>query len=129
MYHVLACMTCILLCYAVYFGRQAPIWEDLGKLRNEKTHQEFNLLEKLEPSWRKVGEKLGMDLDEISGIEEQPQIYAVLEKWFESWDQLPNKELYPLTWKGLHKLLKDSGNRKLADKYFKFLQDKIELYT
>ena len=106
--------------FPVTFG-----WEEVLCLENKKTQRSFNLAAKLSFSWQKIGQTLGIEQEDMkaanSEFEDDNLIKWVLGRWFRQPDNLVNKDLYPLSWEGLRKLLVDSGLQKTADKYFTFL--------
>ena len=83
--------------------------------------QALRLLQCLAPSWRKVGEILGLHRAVIqtienpgSGRDPEDCIRRVFVKWLDNAPRLPNYRQYPLTWRGLHNLLIDSDNGEAA---------------
>ena len=99
-------------------------WDELLSLRNERTKKTFNLATKIAASWQEVGRSLGIEEEDMKSVEtfkDVERIEWVLSRWFNHLDNLTNKDLYPLSWEGLRKLLVDSGLRKTAEQYFTFL--------
>ena len=92
-------------------------------LQNEKTQETFDLAFKTASSWKKIGRSLGIRQEDMEAANSQfkgdQRIKWVLSKWFNQPDNLANKDLYPLSWEGLRKLLVDSGLKKTAEQYFK----------
>ncbi len=117
--------TKINLYYYVCADHSAMTKADLITLEDKATRMTFNLTDELAPVWKAIGQKLGLkkDLKVIKDFELDAQrLEMVWNKWFNyTVEELPAKKKYPTSWEGLHQLLDDSGNEKVAKEYFEFL--------
>lgn len=96
----------------------------LLKVEDKHLGGQFSLIEAISAAWRTVGQKLGIQLDRLTGSNEH-RLCDMLEKWIkEDLDLVANVEKYPATWSGLHSLLVDSGKEDIAKEFFEYL-DKL----
>jgi hypothetical protein len=90
------------------------------------TEERFRLGEKIATKWHQIGTRLGLEKDFLESLEElhgaDKRLDKVLGKWFDNADDLPHKDEYPLTWKGLKTLLEDVEKGEVAKQYFNFLR-------
>ena len=91
-------------------------YEEDGKLN------EFILFEEISDRWRVAGRLLSMKkatLDKFSKdtIDDVERCSRVFSAWIKNNGQRD----YPLTWEGLHKLLKNMGRRKAAEELYRVL--------
>lgn len=113
-----------LIAAAVYFSHSAFTLKDLKSLENEASKETFHLTAKLAPSWEIVGENLGLRTEVLKQIrisksaDDLEKLTTVWYKWFNHPEDFPK---YPLTWKGLRKLL-ESCDKETAKQYFDFLE-------
>jgi hypothetical protein len=98
------------------------IKEYLFLMKSEITGAEFNLTQSISASWRSIGLKLGADKETVDSIytnknTDDERLAEVWTLWFE---QL-RKEMYPLSWEGLRKLLADIKQEAIAKDFFEYL--------
>ena len=106
--------------------RPAFTLKDLESLENKASNETFHLTAKLATSWRTVGENLGLATDILEQIgdsksTDEGMLTAVWSKWF---NHPENFSEYPLTRKGLRKLL-ESCDKETAKHFFVFLDNKV----
>jgi len=98
--------------------------------RSDSENGDFDLLEELAPHWNKLGSTLGIlkkDLDVIKSgaAADYVRLKLVWSKWFNRTEELSHTNNYPPTWKGLRKLLVDSGHEEIANRYFLFMSKSL----
>ena len=76
--------------------------------------------------WHQIGENLGIEGGVLTtikrdGHDDRDRVVKVLGKWYDNANGLPHADEYPMTWKGLIKLLKNSDLNGLAEKVQKAL--------
>ena len=112
-----------------YFGQPAPVGNDISLLIDRRTNQRFKLGERIAYNWNRIGTTLGLRPEALAAIgrdnirhhSDEDWLMEVLRPWFQNASQLPHHRFYPLTWKGLFNLLKDSDHEEDAKQFFMFL--------
>ena len=101
---------------------------DLIKWEDEKgVEQEFRIYSKIAHKWRQIATQLlGFGPGQISAIESDHRqtcfcITAVMGRWFENANRLPNVRNYPKSWQGLINLLNDVELGEVAEELKKAL--------
>lgn len=98
----------------------------LGSLKNKAGTETFSVTHDVAPVWRNIGKTLGIEKSDLDVVANQlfefddQRLEMVWSMWFNK--ELPNKEKYPHSWKGLRKLLEDSGKGTVATDCFEFLK-------
>ena len=90
------------------------------KAESDGVVRELKIYSRVAHKWRQVATRLGFEPGEIDSIEENHQrnysrITAVLGRWFDNTEDLPNASDYPKSWYGLRKLLKDAEVGEVAE--------------
>lgn len=103
--------------------------EKLFLLEDVHARTEFSLADALSSTWYNIGLKLGIRKDILDGIEvardtDVQRLGAVWTLWFDESDQVANDKKYPVSWRGLRRLLADSGEKGIAKEFFEYL-DKL----
>ena len=91
-------------------------YEEDGKLK------EFILFEKISDRWREAGRLLSMKkaiLDKFSKGTDDDVVRC--SRVFSAWIKNNGHKDYPLTWVGLHQLLKRMGRREAAEELYRVL--------
>ena len=100
---------------------------DLIKWEDENgVERELRIYSKIAHKWRQIATRLGFELGEIESIDADyrtsySRITAVLGRWFENANNLPNGSRYPKSWQGLINLLKDAELGEVAGELKKVL--------
>ena len=99
-------------------------------MKNKSTGEKYKLWEKIVSRWYDIGTLLRIENDILESIQVEPgraesKLRSVLMKWFSSAANLPHRDEYPLTWRGLKTLLEDIEQEefKVADEFFEFLRN------
>ena len=80
--------------------------------------RQLKIVEEISSKWQDLAILLGLSMSQIDGIQKQCLLEAeqcclrVFDHWIISNGEFTN---YPITWSGLHKLLKDIGHRAVAE--------------
>ena len=90
------------------------------------TKKEVRIYDESAHMWRRIGENLGIEGGVLTSIkrdghDDRERVVKVLGKWYENANGLPHADEYPMTWKGLINLLKNSNLNRLAEKVRKAL--------
>lgn len=113
---------------AGYLNKSAPNWGDLDFLRNRRTSEKFQLTHKIASIWSTIGSRLGIEPDLLDSMMDdfrnnEGRLRHVLNTWLTHASGLPNYDVYPVSWQGLHNLLAESGKEEVANDYFQFLYE------
>ena len=95
-------------------------WTEDGQMKVVRIYDESSSM------WQEIGAILGLDTGTLNGIKQDSndnrgRVIRVLGKWHRNAHELPNAARYPMTWRGLIKLLKSCGLAKLADRVHRAL--------
>ena len=90
------------------------------------TKKEVRIYDESAHMWPQIGENLGIEGGVLTSIkrdghDNRERVVKVLGKWYENANGLPHADEYPMTWKGLINLLKNSDLNRLAEKVRKAL--------
>lgn len=87
-------------------------FERLHILKDESVQTEFSLANAVSSAWYAIGQELGVRKDILDCIEikhdtDEKRLHVVWTLWINESDQIANDEKYPVSWRGLHRLLAD----------------------
>ena len=92
----------------------------LFKWKDESgAEQQLKIIEEISSKWQDLAILVGLSMSQIDGIQKQCLMEAeqcclrVFDHWIISNGEFTE---YPITWSGLHELLKDIGHRAVAER-------------
>lgn len=90
-------------------------------MTNGKTDKRFRLRNEVSASWQDIAIRLEFEPDQLEDLDSnvkynKDRIQKVFNCWF-----INAPDEYPLSWKGLHDILRDVNRIDVASKYFDFL--------
>ena len=103
--------------------------ENLFEMEDKCGNTKFFLVDAVSSAWFTIGEKLGIQKEVLNSIEvtrdtNKQRLGQVWKMWLEESDLIANNMKYPSSWRGLRRLLADSGEGNIAKEFFEYL-DKL----
>lgn len=114
--------------YLQYRAHAVPTIHDMLSPVIKPDGSRYDLSSKISGSWEAIGLRLGVEYnvlsEEIGELRTaKRRLGAVLAIWFEDAPQLPNYDQYPISWEGLHNLLRDVEHSVAAKEFIDFMTE------